>query len=221
MRAPPVRRPSLSKTASAPPRWAASWVRTRPGGKTAPQHTHVAFARVTVPVCTSSFAFGSNTSNSTRGGIPSGCSTRYCSARLRVAFLHSQNERMSGISAPQFGDSQRTVRAQRYAMGVAPSGSVGYRSTRSFLACCLISAPTRRRSSASVGPWRGMSSSITFRIRQATGLRSLANASHPSRSASSGIEPPPANGSTTSGGSSPYAAFTRARLTSRYVRCAA
>ncbi|MDD5025073.1 MAG: hypothetical protein WC406_06885 [Methanoregula sp.] len=33
----------------------------------------------------------------------------------------------------------------------------------------------------------------------ATGLRSLAYASAPTRSASSGIDPPPANGSTTSG----------------------
>ena len=43
--------------------------------------------------------------------------------------------------------------------------------------------------------------------------RSLANASHPSRSASSGIEPPPANGSTTSGASSPCAAWTSLRPT--------
>ena len=42
-----------------------------------------------------------------------GRSTRCLSARLRLAFLQSQNERTSGISAPQFGDSQRTVRAQR------------------------------------------------------------------------------------------------------------
>ena len=37
---------------------------------------------------------------------------------------------------------------------------------------------------------------------QATGFRSLAKASQPSRSASIGMEPPPANGSTASGGSS-------------------
>ena len=60
--------------------------------------------------------------------------------------------------------------------------------------------------------------SITFRIRQTTGLRSLASASQPSRSVSNGIEPPPANGSTTRGDSSPWAAFTKPRLTSRYVR---
>ncbi len=37
----------------------------------------------------------------------------YQSGGLRLGFLQSQNERTSGISAPQFGDSQRTVRAQR------------------------------------------------------------------------------------------------------------
>ena len=62
-----------------------------------------------------------------------------------------------------------------------------------------------------------MSSSITFRIRHATGFRSDANASHPSRNASSGIEPPPANGSTTSGASSPCAACTRLRPTNKQV----
>ena len=46
-------------------------------------------------------------------GDPAGRSTRCRSAHFRFAFLHSQNERMSGISAPQFGASQRTVRAQR------------------------------------------------------------------------------------------------------------
>jgi hypothetical protein len=60
-----------------------------------------------------------------------------------------------------------------------------------------------------------MSSSSTFRIRHATGFRSLANASQPTRNASSGIEPPPAKGSTTSGGPSGYAARTSPRATSR------
>ena len=46
-------------------------------------------------------------------------------ARLGSTFLHSHSERISGISAPQFGASQRTVRAYRYAIGVAPSGSRG------------------------------------------------------------------------------------------------
>lgn len=50
---------------------------------------------------------------------------------------------------------------------------------------------------------------------QATGFRSLANASHPTRNASRGIEPPPANGSTTTGDPSSYEALTSARLTSR------
>ena len=55
-------------------------------------------------------------------------------------------------------------------------------------------------------------------MRQATGFRSLAKASHPSRSASSGIDPPPAKGSTTKGVSSGWAAFTSPRAISRYVR---
>src|SRR5437764_1121305 len=44
-----------------------------------------------------------------------------------------------------------------------------------------------------------MYSSTTLFSSTATGLRSLANASAPTRSASSAIEPPPANGSTTNG----------------------
>ena len=84
-----------------------------------------------------------------------------------------------------------------------------------------MSAPTLRNSSANVGPECGISSSIVFRIRHATGLRSLANASHPSRNASKGIDPPPANGSTTKGISSPCAALTKERLTPRWVEFAA
>jgi hypothetical protein len=103
----------VSKTTSAPPRCAASCARTRSGGSTTPQHAQVAFARVTVPAGTSFSVFGSKISNATRGGSPDERSTRCRSARLRLAFLQSQNERTSGISAPQFGDSQRTVRAQR------------------------------------------------------------------------------------------------------------
>ena len=101
-------------------------------------------------------------------------------------------------------------------MGVAPSGSFGYRSASSSSALALISAPTRRSSLAKPGPWRGMSSNMTLRMRQATGLRSLAKASQPSRSASSGMEPPPAKGSTTRGVSSGWAARTSARPASRY-----
>ena len=55
-----------------------------------------------------------------------------------------------------------------------------------------------------------MYSSTTLLSSTATGLRSLAKASAPTRSASSGIEPPPANGSTTSGrvpGSPPRASW--------------
>ena len=86
-------------------------------------------------------------------------------------------------------------------MGVAPSGSLGYSAANSRSASTLIRSPASRSSSAKPGPWRGMSSSITLRMRQATGLRSLAKASQPRRNASSGIEPPPANGSTTKGDS--------------------
>ena len=73
----------------------------------------LAFARVTVPPCTSFSDFGSKTSNSTRGGSPLGRSTRCRSAGRRFDFFESQNERTSEISAPQLGDSQRAVRAQR------------------------------------------------------------------------------------------------------------
>ena len=52
-------------------------------------------------------------SNSTRGVSPFLRMTLGLSAFLRLAFLLSQNERMSGISAPQLGDSHRTVRAHR------------------------------------------------------------------------------------------------------------
>ena len=59
-------------------------------------------------------------------------------------------------------------------------------------------------------PYLGMYSSKTLLSSTATGFRSLAKASAPTRSASSGIEPPPANGSTTSGrvpGSPPSASW--------------
>ena len=210
-----MRRPSSSNTASAPPRTSASCARTRSGGNTDSQHGHVARARVTVPARTSDSAGGSKTSNATRGGSPAGRSTRSRNARFRPAFRASQNDRISGISAPQRGASQRTVRAHKYAIGTAPSASDGYRSASSHAAWSRIAAPALRNSSASAGPRRGTSSSITFRIRHDTGFRSLANASQPRRNASSGIEPPPANGSTTSGASSPCAAFTSARLTRR------
>src|SRR5262249_45393250 len=87
--------------------------RTRSGDNTTPQQTQVAFARVTVPPGTSLSVLGSKTSNSTLGGDLACLCISYLSARRRVVFLPSQNERTKGISAPQFGDSQRTVRAQR------------------------------------------------------------------------------------------------------------
>ena len=58
---------------------------------------------------------------------------------------------------------------------------------------------------------------MVLRIIQVTGFRSLANASQASRSASNGIEPPPAKGSTTSGAYSVCAAFTNPRPASRNV----
>lgn len=60
-------------------------------------------------------------------------------------------------------------------------------SASSFSASCLIFAPTQRSSSASSGPCRGMSSSITLRIRQATGFRSLAKVSQPSSVPQAGL----------------------------------
>ena len=66
-----------------------------------------------------------------------------------------------------------------------------------------------------------MSSSITLRMRQATGLRSLAKASQPSLRASSGMEPPPAKGSTTRGVCSGWAAWTNPRPVSKYSVLAA
>ena len=101
-------------------------------------------------------------------------------------------------------------------MGVAPSGSLGYRSASSFSAWALMSAPAFRSSSARPGPCLGMSSSITLRIRQATGFRSLAKASQPSLRASRGMDPPPAKGSTTRGVCSGWAAWTSPRLVSKY-----
>ena len=46
-------------------------------------------------------------------------------------------------------------------------------------------------------------SRVHLRMNQATGLMSMAVASHPSRIASSGIAPPPANGSSTLGARPP------------------
>jgi hypothetical protein len=43
----------------------------------------------------------------------------------RFSFFANHSDRMSGTSAPQPGPSQRIVRAHRYAIGVAPSGSFG------------------------------------------------------------------------------------------------
>src|SRR5262249_4371909 len=108
-----------------PPLWSRSCTRTRSGASVSPQQRHVAFARRTVPSGTSLALVGVNTSNSRRGGWPFGRTTLCRSARLRLAFLQSQNDRTSGISAPHLGDSQRTVLDQRYAIGRAPSGSAG------------------------------------------------------------------------------------------------
>jgi hypothetical protein len=46
-------------------------------------------------------------------------------------------------------------------------------------------------------------SSVHLRMNQATGLMSMAVASHPSRIASSGMAPPPAKGSSTLGARPP------------------
>ena len=51
--------------------------------------------------------------------------------------MDSQNDRASGISAPQLGASQRTVRAHRYAIGLAPSGSRRIELPKLLLCCRL------------------------------------------------------------------------------------
>src|SRR3990172_9043738 len=100
-----MRMPSVSKIVFAPPRCSASCARTRSGERTVLQHRQVALALVTVPPETPLSFFGSNISNSTCGGTPFDRIILYRSARLRFGFLHSQKERMRGISAPQLGDS--------------------------------------------------------------------------------------------------------------------
>ena len=100
---------------------------------------------------------------------------------------------------------------------------MGYTSANSFSASCLTLAPHSRTSSASRWPYFGIYSRVTLLSSTAIGLRSLAKASAPTRSASSGMEPPPAKGSTTSGrvpGTPPNAscaAWVSARLVSRYA----
>src|SRR5205823_1823804 len=97
--------------------------RTRSGEVTRLQHRHLAFARATVAEPTSDSFFGSKTSNSTRDIFLSVFTTLQRRARLRFGFLLSQNERISGISAPQL--SQVIVLAQRYTIGVPPFRSTG------------------------------------------------------------------------------------------------
>jgi ribonuclease Z len=86
----------------------------------------------------------------------------------------------------------------------------------------LIHSPHLRTSSASCCPYLGMYSSTTLLRSTATGFKSLAKASAPTRRASSGIAPLPAKGSTTSGfvpGTPPNAscaAGVSARLASGY-----
>ncbi len=70
-----------------------------------------AFALVTVPFGTSLSDFGSNISKSIFGVLPLGLLTFYLNALLRPASLESQKPLTRGISAPQFGDSHRTVLA--------------------------------------------------------------------------------------------------------------
>src|SRR3972149_7275078 len=111
--APPVRSPFLSKITSAPPFCPDSCALTRSGEKTLLQQRQVAFARLTVLSGTSLSFFGSNISNSTSGGLPFGWTTLYRNALFRPAFFESQNDLISGISAPQFGASHCTVLAHR------------------------------------------------------------------------------------------------------------
>src|SRR4030067_3741795 len=111
-----MRWPCSLKSTSAPPCLAASWARTRSGDRTVPQHWHVALARVTVPGGTSLSIFGSKISNSIFGTstLPSPLvgeredegellTTQYRNDSFPFAFLHSQNDRTNGITAPQVG----------------------------------------------------------------------------------------------------------------------
>ncbi len=70
-------------------------------------------------------------------------------------------------------------------------------------------------------PYRGMYSTVTLFNKAGIGLRSLLKESAPSRRASSGMDPPPENGSTMTGGSSGWAARTNPLPTFRYSLFAA
>src|SRR5271156_4908391 len=142
-----MRLPASSKTTSAPPLCDASWMTVRGffllPGRAVPQH-----GQMTVELLP--FAFVANGSiKPGRGfslpcpptirnsiGPPSGLllisramhspssASRKCRA-LVAPFFESQPDLKIGISAPQLDDPQRTVRAHRYAIGLAPSGSGG------------------------------------------------------------------------------------------------
>ena len=112
-RAPPARLPCSSNTASAPPRWAASWARTRR------RRRRSSAAQASGPgaghAAAGDFPVGLRRQDSELhpGVPPISLIMSGRKAHLRLGFRHSHRERSSGISVPQSGLSQRTVRAHR------------------------------------------------------------------------------------------------------------
>src|SRR5438270_13034085 len=115
-----------SRASAAPPRRFLSCSRTDFTGVVKPQQGQVADARLTVPSPTSGGLHPplarSRISKSTRFALGFGTIFK---ATDFFAFFASHSDRISGTSAPQPAPSQRIVRAQRYEIGVAPSGSFG------------------------------------------------------------------------------------------------
>src|SRR3990172_5197925 len=110
----------MSRASDAPLRRIANCARTRVLGVVWPQTKQVADPLRIVPDVAGSAR--SVTRNVTALVVLS----TVASSTTEVAFrLANSSDRMSGTSAPHPGPSQRMVRAHRYAMGVAPSGSLG------------------------------------------------------------------------------------------------
>ena len=108
--APPIRLPTfIEQHISSAPLLAASCARTRSGGRTILQQRQVALAPATVPA---NAPPGRLVVQRARNQLVAACHSSgrlYTAAHtLRLAFLQSQKERSSGISAPQLGASQRT-----------------------------------------------------------------------------------------------------------------
>src|ERR1039457_291666 len=125
----------ISRASCPPPRRPFNWLRTRTLGVVNPQQGHVAEPRLTVP---SNFGSTIASAGSSWATHPQSRLTRILrSTRFafwrgtkyrtidRFAFLASHIDLISGTSAPQLGPSHFTVRAHRYATGIAPSESFG------------------------------------------------------------------------------------------------